>query len=75
MVVFLIYTFSLVRTVNFTLAAIILNFLFYSSSQYISEKKLRQMFWSMEKYFIWYYIANFVMPTKLIISYCASDQE
>lgn len=33
------------------------------------------MFWSMEKYFIWYYIANFVMPTKLIISHCSEEKD
>ena len=73
-VIVLVYTLSVTRQVNVALGAVALSALFFASQQFIWEKKLRQLFWSMEKYFIWYYIANFVMPTKLIISHCAEER-
>ena len=68
-----IYTFFAIQEFNIILAVLLITFSFFLLHFYLEEKHIRSLFFSMEKYFIWYYIANFVLHTKLIITHCSPE--
>jgi hypothetical protein len=64
------YTVLVSDNITVDLTIVLIGSIFFAAGGYAGEKYERSLFWSMEKYYIWYYIANFVMPTKLIVTRC-----